>query len=245
MGDSPDDRVIRSYLLGEMSAEERAAFQQRLFEDNDLFQRVLAAETDLADDLARGELSPADAARVRAFLEESSQGERVPIAQALARTSMRHSSPALWRRALPLAACILLAVATVWLALRNRDLETRVAQFRPAPQVAAGSLAISVPAGVVRGPSSRPVIDVPPGVKVIELRLELRSPGTHAAYRVEIARASAQPVFSLTLPAPLPSELSIPVPRAALSAGAYEIVLSGIDDGSSPTPVDFYYITVR
>jgi hypothetical protein len=245
MGESPDERVIRSYLLGEMSAEERAAFQQRIFEDDEVFQRVLAAEDDLTDSLARGELPPAEAARVRLFLDESSQRSRVPIARALARLEKRQSAGPIWRRALPLAACLVLALAALWLALRNRELNTRLAEAPPAPQVATDTFAVAIPAGTVRGSSSRPAIAIPQGARIVELRLEVRAPGAHAGYRVEIARDSAPAILSLMIPAPLPAELSIPISRIALSPGNYEIALSGVDANQPAAPIDYYYCTVR
>src|SRR6476646_4070686 len=103
MGESPDDRVIRSFLLGEMPTEERAAFQQRIFEDDEVFLRVKAVEDDLADALAREELPTDEAERVRTFLEESSQKDRLPIARALAKAEARKSARSAWRRILPLA----------------------------------------------------------------------------------------------------------------------------------------------
>jgi hypothetical protein len=244
MGESPDDRVIRSFLLGEMPTEERAAFQQRFFEDDELFSRVVAAEDDLADALARGELPAAEAARVRAFLEESSQKDRLPIARALAQAEARKSARSAWPRLLPLAACLILGIAAVWLALRTRELETRIAAVRPAPQIAGAAFPIAIPAGTVRGSAEPAPIEIPAGAKVVELHLEVRSPGAHANYRIEIARNSAPPTFSVTLPSPLPAELTIPVPRAALPPGHYEIALSGVD-GDQAAPIDYYYCTVR
>src|SRR5215831_18839339 len=105
-----------------MPDAERAALQQRLFEDDNLFLRFLAVESDLADALARGELPSDEAARVRAFFEESSQKDRIATARAFALREQRKSGRTLWRRALPIAAAVLITVGAIWLAVRNRQL---------------------------------------------------------------------------------------------------------------------------
>jgi hypothetical protein len=44
------------YLRGELSAEERDAFENRYFVDDELFEELIGAESDSYDDYARGEL---------------------------------------------------------------------------------------------------------------------------------------------------------------------------------------------
>jgi hypothetical protein len=246
MGDYPDDRVIRSYLLGEMPAEERAAFQERIFENDEVFLRVLAAEDDLTDALARGALSADEAARVRAFLEESSQRDRLPIARAMAQTRGKPSrvSPSPVRRILALAACLILAIAAFWLALRNHDAQTQIAQVTPAPPVAGGVFAVHIPAGTLRGSDQSPTLQVPPDASTVELRLQVRSPGDYPRYRIEVNRTSGQAISSVTVNGPLSAELPVRVSRAALTAGEYEITLSGLRD-DAPTPIEYYYFSLR
>jgi hypothetical protein len=246
MGDAPDDRLIRSYLLGEMSAEERAAFQQRPFEDDEVFLRVLAAEDDMADALAKGELPQDEAARVRTFLEESSQRDRLMFAQAFARMESapkRGSSLWVWR-ALPLAACIVLSAISLWLAVRNRELQTPIAGLRPATETSGAIFAARIPAGRLRGSGTRPALEIPADTRIVELRLEVRSPGSFQRYRFDVNRASGQAIISIVVPGPLAAETVVAVPRTNLAPGDYELALSGLQ-GDQAKPIDDNYYAVR
>jgi tetratricopeptide (TPR) repeat protein len=58
MGDGPDDeRLIRSYLLGELSAEELEAVEERLMTDSQFAELALVVESVLVEDYVEGELS--------------------------------------------------------------------------------------------------------------------------------------------------------------------------------------------
>ena len=62
---SPDfsDDAVRRFLLGQLSADERPGFEQRLFLDSELETRVRLAEFDLADDYAFSRLPAEDRER--------------------------------------------------------------------------------------------------------------------------------------------------------------------------------------
>ncbi len=55
---------LRAYLLDKLTPEERSRLEERMFADDEFFDRMLDAENDLADDYAAGELSPPDAAAI-------------------------------------------------------------------------------------------------------------------------------------------------------------------------------------
>jgi len=58
---SGDDHVtIRKYLLGQLSHEDREAFEERYFKDEELFEQLQVGEEDLIDDFLCHSLSPAD-----------------------------------------------------------------------------------------------------------------------------------------------------------------------------------------
>ena len=81
---SEDEALMRRYLLGSLSTEEQTDLEQRFFEDDQYFELLEAAETDLIDDYVRAELPQAE---VRAFevnfLVSSSRRRRIEIAEAL------------------------------------------------------------------------------------------------------------------------------------------------------------------
>jgi hypothetical protein len=244
MGDRPEDRVIRSYLLGEMTADERAAFQERIFEDDELFARLCEAEDDLTDALASGELSAGEARNMRAYLEASSQQDRLTFAQALSRVKPRPAARRAWQWALPLAACLVLGVAALLLAVRNQHLESRLAQVAPPPSAAGGVYAVQIRPGTLRGAGERLALHIPTDSRIVELRLPIRAPGTFERYRVDVALASGRQIFSETIPGPLSAELPVAIARAALPNGDYEIALSGIAPEGSAQPIEYYYFSV-
>lgn len=93
---TPDtaDRDARRYLLGRLPEEERDALELRLLTDDDTYRAVLAAEDELLDAYARGELSAADR---RAFDEhlrpQPDLAERLSFARALQAYGAEAASP--------------------------------------------------------------------------------------------------------------------------------------------------------
>jgi hypothetical protein len=249
---TPQAGPVFAYLLGNMPAGERAAFEERLFGDDALFAEMCDAENDLIDALARGELPEDIAAKVRTMLRDSSQRERDPFAAAFAKRANR-GNVLIRREWLVLAACLVLAALSASLFLRDRSLTSQLAQaLRQNNAQAAGRNALFSAAlnpGVVRGEQTAPAIEPPAGARVIELRLRLRgaaslrSQGSYDRYRVDLSPESGRPVLSELLPAAR-QELRVAVSRELLPAGAYEIAISGVNAAGSE-PVDSYHFVIR
>ena len=97
-----DETELRRYLLGELTQEERARVEERLFLSSDYFQQMQAAADDLIDDYVYEELSAADRGRFETyFLAQPGRREDIKIAKALrvyisaeARPSLSAQSPA-------------------------------------------------------------------------------------------------------------------------------------------------------
>jgi hypothetical protein len=138
-----ESALLRSYLLAELPESERLELAARYFSDDDLFERLEAAEMDLIDDYVSGDLSPDD----RRLFEESLQVfpgriDRVAFARALRqvprenaavddstgeRGSRAPSSGAIWG----IAAAILLAAAGgVWIARQTAAYESELGRLR-------------------------------------------------------------------------------------------------------------------
>lgn len=61
-----DEQVIRHYLLGDLSPEERQRLEERLLDDNDdFYEQVQLAEAELADDYVTGDLPDAERTRFK------------------------------------------------------------------------------------------------------------------------------------------------------------------------------------
>lgn len=99
--------LLRAYLLGRASPQNRAAIEERLFAD-DTFEALLAeAEADLLDDWARGRLHPADAT----LIPQRFAKPKRDLARALAAKPGRRLPSRKWWALLAAAALILLAIA--------------------------------------------------------------------------------------------------------------------------------------
>jgi hypothetical protein len=78
------DQLLRRYLLGELSEDERARFQDNYFADNDLFEELLVVEEELIDDYVRGGLSAKERQQfVERFMSTAEGRERIEFSRVL------------------------------------------------------------------------------------------------------------------------------------------------------------------
>jgi anti-sigma factor RsiW len=149
-----NDDLIRRYLLGELSEDEREQFERRLMSEDDLYQQLLINEDELIDEYVSGTLPEHDRAKFsRQFLQvpELRQDIRFAVAlrnraqkaapQTTEEGSSKTSRPSLFdwlgtffmQPVLGAAlATALLAVVllTVWLAVQNSRLRQQVEQLQ-------------------------------------------------------------------------------------------------------------------
>jgi hypothetical protein len=78
------DQLLKRYLLGELSSNERRRLEELFFNDAEAFERLLAIEDDLIDDYACGDLSRKQRKRFEThFLVSPERRERLALAEAL------------------------------------------------------------------------------------------------------------------------------------------------------------------
>jgi hypothetical protein len=81
-----EDDVMTRYLLGELAETEQGAIEERLFLDDDWFDRLRVVEMELIDDYVQGRMSGADRTEFeRAFLTTPERMQKVTNAKALLR----------------------------------------------------------------------------------------------------------------------------------------------------------------
>src|SRR5713101_7626342 len=115
-----DDDAISRYLLGLLSDEERSAVQERLFQDEDYFDRIRAIEYELLDAYSRGKMPASERALLESSLLASAEGRRaLDFARGLAAVQTRAGK----RRApyLLIAAVVVVATATGLLFTLRKD----------------------------------------------------------------------------------------------------------------------------
>jgi hypothetical protein len=135
-------QTIRAYLLGQLPESETERLDELTVTDDDYAERVRAVEHDLVDAFARGELEGVVLDQFRSrYLTTPRRHEATRFAralQSLVEDSGGRSSSAAghepatpvpktrrWRNLLPLAAALVLAVVSGWLAFDNRALRER------------------------------------------------------------------------------------------------------------------------
>ena len=88
------ERLLVSYLLGELNDEDQVQVEDRAFTDPSYVAEIEAAEADLIDAYVRGELPPGSLPGFeRRFLRSPSRRSKVEFAKALARAAVESKSP--------------------------------------------------------------------------------------------------------------------------------------------------------
>ena len=269
-----DDQVLKRYLLGELSEEERAAVQDRLTSDEDYFDFLCTVETDLLDAYVRGELSAGEREQVeRSLLTAPHARARLAFAKALAAETARTGRKRLpvWRTGpsiLLAAAGLVVVVGIGFLALQNRKLGEQIATLetqRSALQSAEHDLelrlnraqtgsgapvtmSVLLSPGVVRGAGQAKQIAVPASTQLVELQLDPEG-DRHAAYRVTLKTTAGAKVWEQTNLAPQSTPagrmLSVWLPASALARGDYELTLEGISNGGKAELAGYYYFKIN
>jgi anti-sigma factor RsiW len=128
----PNEGDLVRYLLGRMPEEEREALERHYFGESELFERLLAAEADLADAFVRGELPKEDRVafeerlRVSPIIRERERFARALLAHGEVPASGARSSLAR-RLALAAAAALVLGAGLFTIeALRLRGERERL-----------------------------------------------------------------------------------------------------------------------
>lgn len=257
-----DRETILRYLLGQMSEPERNEVQERLFRDDEFFETVAEAETDLIDAYASGELTQAEREQMeRSILRSPAARKRAEFAAALAgveaTTGTLPSNKLVMSRLrwIPVAAAVVLAIAAAALLVENRGLRNRIVALqsaRPAqdssrqqsmsPSAALPPVfTVLLEPGAVRG-GGVPEIAIPPSSQLVELQLDLRG-DVHESYQARLS-AGAQKIWELSnIPAERKTAgaiLPFWIPANMLSPGQYELVVTA----GNNAPVEFYYFRV-
>jgi len=243
MAEPLDEQTIRRYLLGELPEAERDAAAARIFESDDSFDKARELEDDLVDALAIGELSGAEASKVRAFLAESSQTDRLAAARVLARGQRAQvKGPAMVRTFIGLAAAILVILATSVYMVRNRA-PVEIAQApQPAVQAprATAIFTFLAPAGATRSNAAAFSVRIPPGTQLVQIQVEIEA--GFPAYEVVLRTTSGRGVITVT--ATKPGRFEVPLAASLLPQGKYEIEVAGMR-GWQRELLQYHYFNVE
>lgn len=206
--------IAESYVLGELSDEERAEFEEHFFTCPECAEEVKTLTTFVED------------AKVVLAKERSSSW----LADAVRRLLQVSWQPL---PALPAAVAVLLLLgvtvfqSTVTVPRLRHELE-----LAQAPQPTSWHFLT-----VAR--SDPPEVRVAGEQRMIGLTLSRSGYEPHAYYRIDVQDAAGEQVLSTVVPAPpAGDELQLLLPVSELAHGAYVLVLSGLDapDGPATAP---------
>jgi len=126
--ETPDDGLIRRYLLGRLAEGEREQLEEKMMADNEFFNAVLLAEDEMVEEYVQRELPESDRASFEAsFLSTPEGRQQVAYAKALSRYVS--PTPVWWRRPnlvpyvrwAAAAIAVLVVAVGVWLIIPSRS----------------------------------------------------------------------------------------------------------------------------
>lgn len=228
--ESVTDALLREFLLGEVSDEDRESIEELFLTDSSIRERVLALEQDLTDDYLDDSLSDEEKKQfLSRYAQTDEQIRNIKISGAIkhwaieeARASRRPAPTiSLWSRfwtwlrikprfVVPIAVAIVIAtvLAVVWLNNRSERrrhfaIEQQLAQLNsPANlrEVPPAMIQLSVRLGSVRSVEPQTELKIPAGTRLVELQLPWTRNEHYARYQAEIKRADRESFVISDLP---------------------------------------------
>lgn len=243
-----DDAIVR-YLFGLSSDEERSAILERLFQDEDYFDRIRATEYELLDAYSRGAMSASERALVENSLLASAEGRRMlDLARALSAVQKR---PEKHRAAyLLIAAAVVIATAIGLLVTLRKEHNVvvtreipRIAAPQAQPSTAPVVFSVLLTPGTTRGGGQIKRLAIPPGSDFVQLQLDLEG-DRHSGYAATLKTTVGTQVWEQSALTPRPDgSILCRVPAGVFKSGSYELALAATS-GKSPEIVAYYYFQV-
>jgi hypothetical protein len=204
----PTDQTLRRWLLQRLPPGEAEPLEHRLLADAELAERLREAETDLLDDLVRGQLDGADrAAAMRRFTATARDRMRLRIAAVLARVAGKRASPrhaattqrragSSRRRRTPAIAALAAAGALAFAVIGLRQPPAATVTLMASQQRGAGVTEIAMPRGAA-------TVKLQAEVDAEDVRYAVSIEGAvpFTAHDVAVREAGAYRFVEVTVPA--------------------------------------------
>lgn len=255
-----DETTLREYLLGRLTGEAAESLESELLENEDLFEKMRIIETELYDDLAAGRLSSPDhqaflarsrgpAARSRFVFATTLQGRA-------AATRIATFRPRASRLVLAAAAIAIVAIGLAFVSTRTKTPVTVAPKMarttEPAAVVTpspARAIAFTITLGSSRSGAEKNVLSIPAGVTNVELGVRLHAQDVYDTYEVDVRNVTGQSVWKQSdlraTAAAASRTIGALVPADRLSAGTYEIAVSGATGTAPAEDLGFQSLEVR
>lgn len=234
---------LTRYLLGDVSEEERADLEQKYFADDDLFEQLIEAQDDLADEYAAGTLT---AAQRRQFEERFLKNEAGAENVKFARTLRDYVSPSRadgeesgrWRYAIAASILLVVTLGGIWLfrAEQPRPSAPPVARKQqPVPPPAAPArevplVTLLLTPGSTREDATQP-LELRQAPQVVRLELVVEN-DRFDSYRAELQDVEGRRLWEQNDLHAQKKTAVMNVPAKLLPPGDYIVLLHGVRNGS-------------
>jgi hypothetical protein len=242
-----DQAIVREYLLGRLSDEERESFEQRLMSEDDLFEELEISTGEVIEEYRAGELTQTERQWFEGHFLTSTEGrQRFMLAIALSRlqpSQQEAERPTFFESLTSLFKQHRWKVATA-----TSGLLVLIVAFllipRPPGQTVTGPTL--TPSLTNRGAGSQPTkIALPYDAAQLKLRLLLPEPSTpDARYKAELDnRTEVNPV---TVVESDDGSVTVSIPVELLPPGEYSLILFRItNDGTSILIPRYYHFNIQ
>jgi hypothetical protein len=245
-----EEKLIRRYLLGDLSDAETGAVESRYLTDDALYEDLEIAEEQLIDSYVAGELSGSERRQFQRLFRSPSRRARVELARILFRRNSSQSNPLpstvqekasswanhllnSWRGRSPL---VKLAMGTASALLFVGVSLMAIKALKQRPGISSHSaVSFELVTSDVRGGSSLPTLVIPGGAEQVELKLFLEG-GKYTTYQATLKTASGDAIWQEGSLEPTNTGhaifISVTLPARLLSAGGSFVILleSGIEN---------------
>ncbi len=219
---------LRAYLLDKLTQEERSLLEERMFADDELFDRMLDAENDLVDAYAAGRLSPGDAAKFAAGTNHPpGRRNRVTVAKALFAREQTARSPGNRYRKVHLQQALSVAAALVVVSVAAWLYKAKTSMLVPSARIAvrpgASVMSIFLTSTVTRERNAAPSITLPKGTTELRVTAAVPAVTPDTALHAELRAATGNLVWQGTPQSWAGNSPTFLIPAAQLPSGAAEL----------------------
>ena len=268
------DPLLRKFLLGKVTDDERQRVESLFLTDSDVKERILAIEEELIDDYLEGRLTTADREQfLLQYGQTPDEQRKLRITQSIkewavaeseqpVHTEISASSSGTWWRlgptsVIPLAlAAVVLIVAAFWLWSLNQQRNRRLAIEQELAQLNSPSSLREVPSQIlslelspitVRSGEQQNEIKPNADIRLVELRLPWVQKERYSTYQAEIRRVAGDEsltVSNLQSQGDREYAIRLRLPVHMLRRGQYQIKLSGMNTDGVPSAPEEYSFVV-
>ena len=263
-----DPARLREWLLGRLPEQEAEILEIEILEQEELFEKVRAAEAELFDALATGRMDEPDRDAFLARRRAPGDQGRLTFARALAKRAGEPNvvrTSRFMRNSILAAAAVLVIALTALLTRPGSETPSPVdsivenaprperpiapePELSPMPPPVVRAIEVTIVLGTARSEGDGTAIDLPEDAGSADLRIELDPYDVYDSYRVQLRGPDGALRFERSdLGAIATREgrhIVVSVPAETLQNGSWELAVAGLSDGEADD-LGFETIVVR